>query len=399
MKILLFILFVSGSIVVFMVTDQYFFCPFYTFTPPQIFTGDSIYNPYTSTSPGNWIKCNFHTHVRCWRGLTNGHGSADEANRIYSKLGYGVHAISNYQSIDTSSSKSAGYIASYEHGYNIRKNHQLVLGADKICWKDYLFPQTTNNKQNILNLLSVDTNSLVIINHPLLRNAYSSTDVEYLTNYSCMEVLSPFCISTAIWDAALSAGKPVFIVGDDDVHNIYDSNQVGRICTWINVAALTKANILKALKTGNSYGMIVDRETVLKARRGKYINTPALQSFMVHGNTMKLKLTMPVKCITIIGKYGEVLYKKYSTDTIAYTLRKQDPYARAVVICNDGTQLFLNPVFRCHGDGLRRTPVKININKTIFFRVIGTIVLLFWLGVMIYFSSITRWWRRVRQQV
>ena len=81
------------------------------------------------------------------------------------------------------------------------------------CWKDYLLPQTLNNKQDIINRLSADTNALVIVNHPIVRNGYSVQDFQYLTHFSCIDVLSPSCISTTMWDAALSAGKPVFTNG------------------------------------------------------------------------------------------------------------------------------------------------------------------------------------------
>ena len=382
MKIIYFTLFALVSIVVLAAADQYLFCPFYTFTDTKVFAGDSIYNPYASALPGDWIKCNFHAHVHCWGGVTNGCGTASYANHIYNGLHYGVHAISNYQSIDTSSNRLPGYITSYEHGYNMRKNHQLVLGADKICWRDYLLPQTINNKQDILNHLSVDTNSLVIINHPLVRNAYSSNDFKYLTNYNCMEVLSPSCISTCLWDAALSNGKPVFIVGNDDVHNIYDSNKVGRICTWINVTALNKTNILNALRTGNSYGMIIGKEVVLEERRTKNINLPALQSLIMNGNTMTVKLSQPAKDIVISGKYGKILYEVHATDSAVYTLGIHEPYAREVAIYNDGTQLFLNPIFRQNAQELAQAPVSMNGNKTLFYRVIGIIVLVFWFSIM-----------------
>src|ERR1700712_3836331 len=142
MKFISITLFTLASIVILAVTDQYLFCPVYTFPSPKAFAGDSLYNPYASALPRNWVKCNFHAHVHCWKGVTNGHGNATYANYLYSNLHYGVHAISNYQSIDTSASKLPSYVTAYEHGYNMMKNQQLVLGANKVCWKDYLLPQT-----------------------------------------------------------------------------------------------------------------------------------------------------------------------------------------------------------------------------------------------------------------
>lgn len=383
MKFITAILIILASVVVFKTTDQYLFCPFYNFAPPKIFTGNLIYNPYVSAKPDNWIKCNFHAHAFCWNGITNGKGTAKYINQVYDSLHYGVHAVSNYQNIDTCFSKSPGYISSYEHGFNIKKNHQLVLGANKICWKDYLFPQTINNKQNILNCLSADTNRVIIINHPLLRNGYTPNDLRYLTNYRCMEVLNPSCISASLWDAALSAGKPVFIMGNDDVHNIYDSDEVGRMCTWINVAVTNKKNILSALKTGDSYGMIVGKDAALEERRSKNIALPALNSFNINGNTIKVKFNMPAKQIQIFGREGKVLQAVSYKDSIVYTLGVNEPYARVVAVYDNGTQLFLNPAFRYTEQPLSQTYPTVNINKTLLCRIAGILVLLVWVGIII----------------
>ena len=97
---------------------------------------------------------------------------------------------------------------------------------------------------------------------------------------------------------------------------------------------------------------------------------------------MKVKLSKPAKDIIITGRYGKVLYEAHATDSIVYTLGIHEPYAREVATYNDGTQLFLNPVLRYHAHELGQAPVSINMNKTLFFRVIGIIILLFWFSMM-----------------
>src|SRR5690349_6465529 len=101
MRALLPALLAVASIVVVAATDQYLFCPIYTFNNTGPFSGDSIYNPYVAVVPQDWVRCNFHAHVHCWGGLTNGHGNAPIADSVYNSLHYGVHAISNYMRIDT----------------------------------------------------------------------------------------------------------------------------------------------------------------------------------------------------------------------------------------------------------------------------------------------------------
>jgi hypothetical protein len=382
MRVLLPAFLVVASIVVVAATDQYLFCPIYTFKNTKPFSGDSIYNPYAAVLPQDWVRCNFHAHIHCWGGITNGHGSASTADSVYNSLHYGVHVISNYMRIDTTCHTEPFYVPGYEHGYNIRKNHQLVLGAAKVCWKDYLLPQTLNNKQDIINRLSADTNTLVIVNHPMVRNGYSVRDFQYLTHYSCLDVLSPSCLSTAMWDAALSAGKPVFTTGNDDEHNIYDSNRVGWMCTWINVAEINKANTLNAIKTGKSYGMIVGKQTLLNQHKGKDFNLPFLQHLAMNGNTMNTKFNKPASKIIISGQNGRILHTAYDTDSVTYTLGKQEPYAREVAIFNDSTQIFLNPVFRYKTLPLYQAAVVVNKAQTLLFGTLGAIVLVLWFGVV-----------------
>lgn len=383
MRVLLVITLVLASIVIVAATNQYLFCTSYTFAETNSFTGDSIYNPYATVVPQNWVRCNFHAHIHCWHGITNGRGSALTEDSIYGSLHYGIHAISNYQRIDTTCHTMPSYVSSYEHGYNLRKNHQLVLGATSVVWKDYLLPQTLNNKQDIINSLSADTGALVIINHPMVRNGYSLRDFQYLTHYSCLDVLSPSCISTAMWDAALSAGKPVFLTGNDDEHNIFDSTRVGSMCTWINVPALNEANTLRALRTGNSYGMIVGRQTLLKEHAGKDFNLPVLEYLAMNGSTMNIKFSKTASRIILRGQNGHILREAYNTGSVTYTLGKQESYAREVAIFNDGTKVFLNPIFRYKTRPLIQTAAIVNTARTDMFRSIGVLILLTWFFIVV----------------
>ena len=166
------------SIVFVLATDQYLFCPVFQFSPPQPFKGDSLYNPYKNVIPGNWIRCNFHAHTHCWGGLTNGCGTDTDIDSVYNSLHYGIHEVSNYEHIDTALPGDTQHINCYEHGYNIMKTHQLVIGASYVCLVDYLLLQTINNKQEILNLLDVDTGAIVALTHPSIREAYMARDFQ-----------------------------------------------------------------------------------------------------------------------------------------------------------------------------------------------------------------------------
>ena len=376
--------FLIATILLLLLIDQYLFCPVYTFTKSTPFAGDSIYNPYAAAVQQDWVKCNFHAHVHCWKGVTNGERTAHDVYSVYNNLHYGVHAISNYQSIDTTFHTAASYISGYEHGYNMKKNHQLVIGASKVCWKDYLFPQTVYNKQNILNhLSSTDTGALIVINHPLLRNGYCLSDFTQLSSYNCIEVLNPACKSSALWDAALSAGKPVFIIADDDVHDVFDTNRVGSMCTFINVPKTDKENIVQSLKKGCSYGMLIGNKIKQEERKGVYDDMPELTACTMQMNKLSVQFNLPASQIIISGENGKILATARDADSLSYCLAKQEPYARITASYSNGTQLLLNPVFR-----FRKTPsqqrsiVSINSTETLFFRTIGAVVVFFWFNMM-----------------
>lgn len=384
MKVLRHILLILSSIIFITVIDQYCFCPVYSFTGATSFAGDSIYNPYALSVSGNWEKCNFHSHAHCWKGFTSGTGTASDVLRAYSKLGYNIYAVSDYQYIDTTDRSSPNYVSSYEHGYNILKSHQLVLGADAVCWKDYLLPQTLNNKQDVLNHISATApNALLIINHPLDRNGYRSSDFMHLTRYSCMEVLNPSCNSSLLWDAALSAGKPIFIIGDDDCHNVLDTNKVGKICTWINVPEINKNNILQAIKTGSSYAMTIGKNLMQSERQGYSDSMPMLKNFTVTTDTIHVKFSLPAKDIIISGENGRLLYKVSDNDSVSFKLGKQEPYARITAVYNKGTQLLLNPVFRYKTSPLYQSTASINSTQTSLLRTAGVIAMLVWFGLIL----------------
>lgn len=109
----------------------------YTFMPPQPFTGNYLYNPYTGADTV-WRKCNFHAHTHAWGGLTDGRSNeAPDLINKYRQMGYDVACISDYHSINPQQDTASGYfIPVYEHGYNLFKAHRLVLGANKVSFFD-----------------------------------------------------------------------------------------------------------------------------------------------------------------------------------------------------------------------------------------------------------------------
>jgi len=267
--------------------------------------------------------------------MTHGRGTAKDVYHVYDSMNYAVHCVSDYQSINKTYANSPGYIPAYEHGYNTGKTHQLVLGGEKVEWVDYLFPQSLNNKQDVLNHLAGSEN-IVVVNHPSSFHGYNASDFKYLRNYNCMEVLSPYAISTACWDTALSNGKPVFIVGNDDEHNIFSKNSVGRMCTFINASSTDQRTVLNALKKGKSYGMIL-------GNCGQ--QHPVLNSLKLKGDTMLVEMSKPADQISFVGQNGKLLEETKNILSATYIIKPGDRYVRTVIEYGSGAWIFLNPVF------------------------------------------------------
>ena len=152
----------------------YFAVPIYDFPIPQPFSGSKIYNPYQGMDSSQWRKTNFHFHLRAWGGLTSGRGNtAQQFWSTYKKLGYNMSSVSDYQRINAFNKDSSFYIPAYEHGFSVRKKHQILVGARNVLWFDYSLFQNINHKQHIINLLRPD-NEIVGLAHPGWENGYSA---------------------------------------------------------------------------------------------------------------------------------------------------------------------------------------------------------------------------------
>lgn len=382
MKILRAFLLIIATLIIWLAVRQYLFCPVYTFTENKPFSGEQWYNPYTSADSTQWVKANFHAHVKAWGGISNGHGETADVWKAYDSLGYKVHAVSNYHYIDETFKDSLNYISAYEHGYSIKKTHQLVIGDTKVLWLDYVFPQTLSNKQNILNKLYGDDN-IIFANHPGMRNGYTDHDMRHLTNYHCIEILNPQAISISQWDAALSAGIPVFGVGDDDMHNVFHPREMGRYCTVLNMPVVNRQNIITALKEGHGYAMIIsqnDSEDHFSRQQRIKNDLPGLKSLTLTTDTLLAEFSKPAESIQFIGQGGKVLITHSGTSTASYVKKPDDTYIRVSAKFKDGTEIFLNPVYRHKGSPFStEAGFHYNTVSSVFRFILGLIVLVVWL--------------------
>lgn len=343
--ILLFPLFI-----LFLIVDQYIFDSSFTFQNPKPFSGNTIYNPYKDFNTEDWKKSNFHAHCRAWNGITNGKGTAPEIWKAFDSLGYTFHSISNYHNIDTNYTNEPNYIGTYEHGVNIKKTHQLVLNAKAVVWKDYIFPQTLQNKQHILSLEAADTNAVVILNHPLMRNGYTTTDLKVLQGYDAIEILNPAAQSFAHLDTALSNGHRIALIGDDDLHDIADRTSAGRFATLLFAPNNLNKEAIAAIKNGKTIAFEVPDQPDFKRKIEQLARVnPQINTLETLNDSIFLHLNNQVSDFKAIGQNGKIIFEQDTLTNASIPFATTESYIRFQYKTADGVLFYLSPLFRFNG--------------------------------------------------
>jgi hypothetical protein len=128
----------------------------------------------------------------------------------------------------------------------------------------------------------------------------------------------------------------VWIVADDDTHNVLDSGETG-VC-WTMIYAPNNGNqqeITQALKNGQAFGV--------QGKQGKMDIFPKL--IHLSDSIYSINMMDTVESITLIGQYGKKLAISLNSNHIDYRLKKTDTYIRAI-IKTPQTTIWLNPVLR-----------------------------------------------------
>jgi hypothetical protein len=366
-------------VILIMVLVLYLSAPIYKFSEPVPFKGEKIWNPYASMNSANWRKANFHMHSRMVAGLTDGRNNTDSAIlKTYTALGYGVFSISNYMHINNTLKSKPFYIPAYEHGYGIKKNHQVCIGAKSVSFLDYPFGQTLHDKQHIINVLK-QHNEIVAIAHPEFRKGYSPEDFKYLRNYDLLEALNHYRFSLRQWDAALSSGYPAYILASDDAHDINKPGEVARCITFINSLSIKPSDILSNLKAGNAYGVSVGKyegEIVDSTIKNIY-KLPEVSNVTVRNDSLFVSVTSNAMAFRFVGQDGKLKGEALNTSKASIAIAKKENYIRTEILFRgkhlaDSVTIYLNPVYRYSGI----SPVKpagpvINLASTLVYRLFG----------------------------
>lgn len=359
---------ISGFITLVILTS--IFVPYYSFDEPKPFSGSYYNNPYHNMNPNNWIQANFHAHTRQFGGLTNGRVNTNEmVDSVYKVLGFDHVGLSDYNTINYFDSLNPGFIPAYEHGYGIFKIHQLCIGAKKVRKLDFFAFQNLSMKQHTLNRLEKQTR-LAIPAHPsFVKKGYLVEDMKYLSNYKLMEVLNGFRISTAHWDTALSNGHLVYLIGNDDSHDVTDITDVATRFTMINAAENEADQLLLALENGNAVGVDFpikrDESLEQKVKRLKK-DLPYIKQVELNGDTLSISASKQISKAKFIGQEGKELNSQNNVMTASYVIQPEDCYVRTELYFKNGTTLYLNPITRHEtGDVVKQRLDHINWFKTI----------------------------------
>ena len=364
-------------------------CPVYDFPRAQPFEGSKWFNPYVDVNGHDWKLCNFQVQSNAWAGITNGRNSSvNDIEATYKELGYDALGISDYMSINKQVDTSSFSVSMYEHGYGIMKHHQLCLGAEKVWLFDFPIFQCTHSKQFVIDRLRPQCKVLAIA-HPALRNAYDASDMEQLSGYDLVEALNHIKFSLPQWDAALSAGRPVCIIANDDNHDIRNVNDYGRLATVVSAGSNQENQILESLQQGKAYGLEIytpDGEThELKVER--FHDLPHLNQCTLQGDTVLLASSQPIHHIKVMHQTGEVFLDSTITpgaEQISFSIANAFSYARIEVEAGKKHLLYLNPIMR---SSTGKKPIaqvaQVNPGKTMYRRVMG-LAFIFLMGVVFY---------------
>lgn len=324
--------------------------PVYRFRAPRPFTGKDIFNPYASldTATG-WKRANFHTHTR-----VKGPWPMNECpqwpayvDSVYRELGYDIVTFSNHNEITTHPYDTALQVNVYEHGYSIPQYHLLVFGSREVNHWDPLLPLTASQKQFALEYLG-KTSDFIQMNHPYRVRFSKKSHLEKLSGYEIMELDTHISTENEYWDWALSAGHYSFGLANDDLHFPDRHEKIAIRCNFVQTPSGRYEDLRKALLGGCYYSMRVpdygNGDWEEKIARNHEL--PTVQNIGLEGSTLYIKLSQPADSIRVNGQDHATLSLACGVDSLAYTLRADDPFARFTAFFPDGAVIYSNPFAR-----------------------------------------------------
>lgn len=342
----------------------------YRFAGAGPFQGTRVRNPYENCDFSGRLVANFHAHTKRWGGLTHGNVAAESLRATYRELGYDVVGISDYMSINRTFANEPGFIPIYEHGRNLKLVHQLVLGAEHVTWQDPLLWQSSHQKQDTLDRLR-HGQVLTALAHPTRDKAYNAQDMLKLGNFDLYEVFNHGRSHERLWDAALSAGNPVFGLGNDDFH-IVRRVDIGRSLTLLYTTNSTQRGVLDALGQGHHASVNLPPLLPGKDRASVRENIkaiPQVKTLQLEDGVVSVAFDQEAGRIRFIRQGGAVAADERQTREARYTFKPDDQYIRISALFTNGTEMLFNPMYRFDPASPPRHTATPEPAKTLWFRI------------------------------
>ena len=352
--------------------------PIYKFAEPRPFEGEDIFNPYSALDTAmGWKKSVFHTHTRVKGPWPPNEGSMwpQETWDVYRKLGYEIVTFSNHNEITKHPFDSTLQVNVYEQGYGLYKYHKLVFGSDRVIHFDHLLPILASQKQWQLDYLG-RSSDFIQMNHPYRTGGTSEYQMARLSGYRIMELDTHISTENEYWDQALSAGHYSFGLANDDLHHPERHWLTGIRCNFLCTPSGRYQDIKRTLLGGCYYSMRVpdygsgDWDVKIAGHH----NLPYIKNIGLDGETAYIKLSVPADSIRVNGQDHAVLALECGTDTLSYTFRPEDHFARITAFYPDGAVIYTNPFAR-YDSSVSETPwhedpLRINWPLTVLFNLL-----------------------------
>ena len=191
-------------------------------------------------------------------------------------------------------------------------------------WFDVPFFQWVDQKQDIIDRVR-RTAQLVAVVHPsALGLSYSKSDLTRLTGYDLIEVANGPNTAEELWDAALSSGRPVCAIADDDTHDITDPKRLATAWTMVNAPAASADLVIAALRRGAVYG-------VLRTAGAPNVRATPRPAVVTAGNAVTVSIGGASGDFTFVGQRGDVRATAPRRSAATYVFTPDDHYIRPVI--------------------------------------------------------------------
>ena len=362
--------------------------PIYRFKAPEPFSGPDVFNPYSNLDTEFcWKRANFHTHTKVEGPLNECAHTPGEVHQTLSDFGYDIVTFSNHNILTEHPFDSTLQVNVYEHGYNLFKYHKLVFGCESVHHFDHLVPIMPSQKQFQLDFLSKESD-FITMNHPLRTRGTSKELMEKIEGYELIE-LDGIDTEQEYWDWALSAGHYSFALSNDDLHYPDRSHCIAVRCNFLCSPSGSYEDIKNTLLGGCCYAMRVpdygNGDWAEKLKGNKEL--PYIKNIGLRDSTIYISLTQKADSIRIIGQDHTTLALATQCDSLSYTLKHSDPYARITAYFPKGEVIYTN-AFARYDASISESPFnkgshEVNIVLTILFNMmllllaVGDITLLY----------------------